>query len=158
MLIYANILIIPGRRHISSGTRHWGPRARFSSWPDGTCHSRSSCDLHRAGPGWLEQNAASGIYKWLNEWMNEWCLRPWFCSKVIYTRPGINWANEMNFDMNHDLVAGSIARRVVLQSRGLLLCYGCTHAASGHCDWLTTVINKGENETKDFDANNTREL
>ena len=36
---------------------------------------------------------------------------------------GTIWASEMNFDMNHALGAGSIARPVDLQSSSLPLCY-----------------------------------
>ena len=47
-----------------------------------------------------------------------------------YTGPGTNWANEMNFGMNHASGAGSVAS-VDLQSCTPSLCYGCPWDYSG---------------------------
>ena len=57
--------------------------------------------------------------------MNKWCFRPQFCTVWLYWA-GQNWANEMNFGMQHAPGAGSIAQFVDLQSSALLpLCYVC---------------------------------
>ena len=43
--------------------------------------------------------------------MNDWCFGPRLCTARL-NWPETTWANEMNFDMNHALGTGSIARTV----------------------------------------------
>ena len=46
---------------------------------------------------------------------NDWCFRPGFCTgKAIRIVPGSTLANERNFVMNHDPVAGLIASPVII--------------------------------------------
>ena len=60
-----------------------------------------------------------------HETRNELCFRPWFCIIYGYAGPGTTWANEMNFLMNHDCSAGSIAWLVDQQSNTIPLYHGC---------------------------------
>ena len=33
--------------------------------------------------------------------LNEWCFEPRYCTVYCYTGPGITWANDIHYRMNH---------------------------------------------------------
>ena len=87
-------------------THGWGERARwrYSDFGNSICGRK--------------RNGVQVILR-----MNEWCFRPKFCTVRLYWA-GANWANEMNFVMNHARGAGLITRPVDQQSSMLPLYHG----------------------------------
>ena len=57
--------------------------------------------------------------------MNEWSFLSYDSAVECYTGPGTTSENEMEFSMKHAPGAGLITQPDDLQSRALLLCYGC---------------------------------
>ena len=105
--------------HIAAALIHILHVSRRVCWP------WEETDRYAWSPAWkwiLLVNLNSDKFP-ITKW-NELCLRLQYCIVKVTLGRG-NWANEMNYVMNHAPGAGSIARTVEQQSSALPLYHGC---------------------------------